>query len=667
MKKFKEVLISKKFKFVLMFFLSLILSLFATINFNIAKYANNKQKLIIPLSAGTEIVEININNNVYSLKKFKKTNEIEYIDNKLIAKANSNISIELSSIDDFSITYNFISSENDRNLQLGKERFHFDNNYFYKEISTKLLIKESFNKFSIIIFILYCIIMYGSLFGINRILNKINRNNEKFYDILLIIVLEFIISFSTIYGLMTIYKYLSFVPFLVILFMILIKFKFNLNSWKKIYIGVGTVLGIMVLLFVPPGHVPDEPSHFARSFIDSNYTFKNKNEIKMPESVENFFYKFTHDVHSGEQKFSSKMYLSSFFESSDYDKLYSKKVNYENTRYLSFLPYLPSAVIMSSCRFLNIPVIVIFYLSRLINFCICTVLCYYAIKNTPILKKIFALIAMFPIFFQQAIGLNMDYLTNSVTLLLVALLLKYKYSDNKLTIKKLIYLSLLGIGIGFCKFGYFPILWLIFLIPNDKFKNKKMAIFYKIAFIILPLIISLIFNLTAVSNPNTNTEFYTLNTIIKSPLLSAKVFIRTVIYRLDLDLFRGLIDGFGWSTKHYISPILWTISSIYIIMLFLDDEDEKKLKTLDRIILLFVSLVLFAIIYVVAFTEWTPVGFDMINGIQTRYFVPSLLMFYIATSNNFIKLNIKNRYRYYTILLGIVQLLVVFTLIKSFY
>lgn len=665
----KKITTNANVKRITILVIDLLFAIIATINFDLALYGKNKENINISLSTGTEISEINVNNNSYSLNNLKN-NDIEYKEdgvNKLVAKTNTNLIIEKSKIDDISITYNLIKSEKDRNVQIGDEIYHFDGNYFFKGVSRRILIKDSFNKFSIIIFVVYVIIMYGCLYFMNRIFNKINLNKEKIYDILLITVFEFIICFSTIYGLMTLYKYLAFIPFIIIIFMVLIKYRFNLNSWKKIYIGIGAITGIMILFLIPPGHVPDEPSHFARSFINANYTFQNKDEIKMPESIEKFFYKFTHNVHSSEQKFSGKMYLSSMFDNSDYNKLYSKKVNYENTRYLSFLPYLPSSIIMSLCRFINLPVTIVFYLSRLINLCICITICYYAIKTTSNYKKIFTLVAMFPIFFQQAMGLNMDYLTNSVTLLLVALILKCKDSDNTLTIKEIIYLSLLGIGIGFCKFGYFPILWLIFLVPNNKFKNKKIVIMFKILFIILPLMLSLIFNLTAVSNPNTKTEFYTINTIINNPLQSAKIFFTTAIYRSDLDLFRGLLDGFGWSTKYHISPVLWTISSMYIIMLFLDNESKKELKILHRIILIFVSLVLFAIIYAVAFTEWTPIGFSMINGIQTRYFVPSLLMLYIAISNNFIKLNVKNKYRFYTILLSIIQLLVVFTLLKSFY
>ena len=141
-----------------------------------------------------------------------------------------------------------------------------------------------------------------------------------------------------------------------------------------------------------------------------------------------------------------------------------------------------------------------FMLSRFINLCICMILCYYAIKITPKFKKIFMLVALFPVFFQQAMGLNMDYLTNSISLILVALILNYKESDKDITYKQIFNILIFAIGIALCKFGYFPILWLVLLIPNNKFTSKKFAVIFKILFIFIPLIITFIFNFTAMNN-----------------------------------------------------------------------------------------------------------------------------------------------------------------------
>lgn len=668
MKRIEEILANKKNKIIFLVSLSILLALFATLNYNIALYAQNVQNLSIPFEKGTEINEIKINNNVYTLKDFEN-DYIGYdeISNSLFSKKSTYIVIKVSDIDDIGVLYNKVTSDNDRSIQIGNEIFRFDGNVFCKKVSFISLIKNSYNKFSIILILLYTLVFYICFYTIRKVLNRVNNNKEKTYDIFLIIISEFIICFFTVYTFMSIYKYLAFIPFIIILMLVLIKFKFCINSWEKIYIGIGTVVGIMVLLLVPPGHVPDENSHFTRSFVDANYTFKKKDEIKLPETVNSLFYKFTHDVHSNNQKFSGKTYLFDMLNNPEYCTLSNENAYYENTRYLSFLPYLPSEIIMFMCKFLKVSILTTFLLSRLMNLCICMVLSYFAVKIIPRYKKIIVLIAMFPIFFQQAMGLNMDYLTNSVSLLLIALVFKYKELNVKLTLKQLVLILILAIALGLCKFGYFPLLCLIILIPNDKFKNKKVAIMFKLIFIILPLITSFLFNMTAVSETNYGSEYYTLEKIIKNPLNSIKIFLKTLIYRFDLDIFRGHIDGFGWSTKHHVAPVLWTIASIYIIMIFTKDGSLKQLSKQNRIFVLVITVIVFCLIYLICFVGWTRQNTDMINGVQSRYFIPCMPLLYIGISNDFIMLNVKNKYKFYTILISIVQLLFVFTLIKSFY
>ena len=77
--------------------------------------------------------------------------------------------------------------------------------------------------------------------------------------------------------------------------------------------------------------------------------------------------------------------------------------------------------------------------------------------------------------------------------------------------------------------------------------------------------------------------------------------------------------------------------------------------------------IIFAMLYAISFTEWTPIGSSSIDGLQSRYFIPIVLLFYIALSNNLIKLNVKNKYRFYFILICIVQLLSITSIVIGFY
>ena len=378
-------------------------------------------------------------------------------------------------------------------------------------------------------------------------------------------------------------------------------------------------------------------------------------------------HKYAHNVHSMKEKYSSISYISELLKAPEYNNLLEQKANYDNTKYLSFLPYLPSGIVNFFGRLLNIPIYVVFLLSRLINYIISTILCYYAIKITPKFKKLFVIVSLFPICLQQAAGIDMDYLTNSVSFIFIALILKFVYEDIKIRKKEILILIGIGLALALCKFGYFFLLLLIILIPNKNFKNKKVAILFKVLYLVIPIVISYFCNFGSVSTLNNKSDYYTIEKVVKDPINSAIMVAKTLVKRFDLDLFRGLFDGFGWSTKYHYALILASIASIYIILIFVKDDDEGSIKLKDRIIMLVVFGIIFAMLYAISFTEWTPIGSSSIDGLQSRYFIPIVLLFYMAISNNLIKLNVKNKYRFYFILIGIVQLLSITSIIIGFY
>ena len=253
MKKIKEFIYNKKFKITSFVILSIMMAFISTINFDVALYAKNKQNIIVPLSTGTKIVEIKKSNNIYSLKDFKSENiDYEEKENSILAKKDTYIQIETSIIDDISITYNKIASEKDRNIKIGENFYTFSGTQFYKGISKLTLIKDSLTLYSIITFIIFALLIYACFYIIRKVLTKINDDNEKIYDVILIILSEFIICFLTIYTFMFFYKFLAVIPFIIMICIVFFIFKFSINSWSKIYIGLGTVVGIMFLLLIPP-------------------------------------------------------------------------------------------------------------------------------------------------------------------------------------------------------------------------------------------------------------------------------------------------------------------------------------------------------------------------------------------------------------------------------
>ncbi len=672
MNKIKKIF---KLKNLLIIFIICILSVLSMFNFSVALYSKNTNEVTVYLNKGDIVNDIILSNNSLNLKKFKNNNiefdkivKDEAIEEQWLNIINdTDIKIDMSVIDN--LTVEVTSNSEKIKYKINGEEFENIGTTIYIPNSKISVLKDSINNKSAIIFAISFIVFAIIVPLLKYLLDKIKEDKLKLWDIALMLFTVFLIYLSNIYLFMLLNKLLAIIPSLILTLFVLWKFKFNIKEWKNIFLLVTSIVGVMMLFMITPGNVPDEYSHYIRSYVDSVSISKEwKDNAKMPVSINDLMEKFTYNRHSTKIKYSAESYMTELLKSNDYDTLKKSNIGYENTKYLSFLPYLPSTIINVIGRNLRLPVFITFMLCRLINLIVSTMLCYMAIAISPRFKKIFALIAILPIFMQQAIGVDMDYLTDSVAILLIAIILKYRFEDINLGIKDLICIAMVGISLGLCKFGYFPLLILIFMIPNKKFANKKVAIIFKLSLILIPIIISYFANFSAVSNPNTNeTEKYTIKTVLLNPINSAKVCVKTLIGRFADDSLSKQIDGFGWSTKSQLKLSLWVLASVYIICLFSDNEESQYLTKKDRIVMLGIFSFIYLILYGIAFTEWTSIISDEITGLQARYFIPILPLFYIAISNNFFKNTMNNKWKFYTISIFISQLLSIMSIVTAFY
>ena len=664
MNKFKNIVNRRN---IFLFIAIVILSRISMLNYSVSIYAKQNNDITINLRKGEIITDIIVSKNKLSLENFKKDDAIIYEGENLKCINDTNLKLSISVIDD--LTVNKLSDNKTSLYSINDENIQIEGNSINIYNSKGDILKNSLNTNSIIIFVISLIVISLCVIGITDTIKRMKNDNIKIWNIGIFLLSVFVIYLSSIYLFMLINKMLAILPAILIGLYILLSLKFSIKEWKNIFLSISGVIGVMMIFIITPGNVPDEPSHYIRSYVDSMAITKEaKNSAKLPKCIDLLMEKFTHDVHSLQIKYSGKSYIAELTRDSNYNDTNNFVSSYENTKYLSFLPYLPSAIVNYVTRLLNLPILIGFLLCRLINFIISTILCYYAIKTTPRFKKVFALIATLPIFLQQAAGIDMDFLTNSVAFLFIATILKYYFEEDKLIAKNLVILACEGLALGLCKFGYFPLLLLPIMLPNKKFKNKGTGIIFKISLFIIPIIISYFANFSAVSNPNTNeNDMYTVKTVISNPINSAKICIKTFIARFPGDSFTKLIDGFGWSTKYQLEFSLWTVGAIYIILMFTDNEDSIKLNKRIRIIMLAICSIIYLILYGVAFTEWTSINLDKINGLQSRYFIPILPLFYIAISNNFFKANIKDKWKLYSILLFVAHILTCISILNAFY
>lgn len=644
--------IRNNWKKIYFFSIIVILAITSAISVSVYYYSRNDNNYSIEFSDKTRLKNVSINSNNFNFNKLKGKIFLVNENNIMYAKESSAVlNFKASIIDNV-----YIEFENPDGAKLfcNNEELKIENNIYEKFISTFSIIKNSLNVYTILVFLIALPILYFIIKYITIFYKKIVEDKIKFYDILLVGLCLFVIFFFNFYLLYTLLK--KFIILLVIGIILAVWFlvkKLPDKKFEKIYLMFAISCGIMMIFLMPPFNVPDESSHFSRAYKDSLFvTTEDDGRFYFPKAINEFASKYANNVNFSDIKIYSRNYLSDMFKPVDYNIIDEKSSNYSNVKYLSFVPYIPSTLIILAGRLANIAPLVLLLLCRFVNLMIVIICCYYAIKNVPHFKKAFLVVTLFPIFIQQAAAINMDYLTNAVAIFLISFIIQLIYKKDKIINKEFTILGGLCFILSLGKFGYFPILLLFFLVSNDKFKNKYQAWAIKIAFILGTLILSFFFSLSA-ATVETATNVYGIKYFFTNPIDSINVFIRTVFARLDQDIFKGFFDGFAYSTVWHQSLFKTFMYLMYFVFIIMSDENDEEISKISRCVLFGITILVIGIVYAIAFSQWTKTGERLINGIQARYFLPVLVPIYIGVSNKKFNLDIKDKRLVYSTIVTI--------------
>lgn len=576
----------------------------------------------------------------------------------------SEFSIMLSTIDDL-----YIKFDGNVEVFLNGTKVDTGDGYYNRVIGRIELLKNNMN-YVIVLFVILLPIVLGINIYIKKFLIKLKNDEAKLIHIILFMLSIFLFYLFAFYFCMYISRVVTIIFIVLATSCMLFYLKDEINKdLEKAYLILATIFGITMMFIIPPFNVPDEGAHFNKSF---EYTLNHKDaKCNLPESVENFRYKYEHGSYEYDAKLNFKSYFSDLFDSGDYQKISNNTRGYGNTINLPILAYVPSIITFAVLRIMNASPFILFFSGRFANLMIMIIICYYSLINLPRFKNIIFVVALLPIFLHQGMGINQDWLTNAMGIAIIAYIIKIKYLYDKIKIKNILILSVMAVSIAFCKFGYFFVTLLALAIPNDKFKNKKIGIIFKVLIIIVPAFIAYLQNSGAINNAaNVESEnnYYALSYAIENPFKIINIFWNTFVQRGKLDLLSGLSDGFGISTKWLDSIASFIVGNICLILIFTaKNEDEKKIKLSERIFLFFTFCVIFGVIYCSLFFTWTVKGSETVSGLQPRYFIIPALLLYMSLDNDILRINKKHKTTIQVVSLLIMYFTIFTTLSGSFY
>jgi len=426
--------------------------------------------------------------------------------------------------------------------------------------------------------------------------------------------------------------------FLIVFMMMLGYLLFYCKINFEIFFMIGALfMGLIYMLTITPLSVPDEMHHYQSAYKLSNFFLFNWNYADYGDSSD-----FDYTDLSGHYNTSSAYarIIDEICESTNDGDI----VEIPQPRSLSyFIEYIPQALGISLARLTNQNFIITFFSGRIFNLIFYVGCLYFAIKRIPKFKLLLGLIGVMPMALHQAASYSYDGFINGISFFLIASIFKAIYEDGLLAKKNFFAILISGMLLAPAKLVYTCILLLLFLIPVQKFKNKKDWLIK----ITLILSCSLLFictfhfaQLEDVLIPTSDLNWagghnYTVDFILHYPIQTIQVFLHTIQVNFFIWLqcaigsnLSGLTLGIpSWIIYGYIAIILFaTLKNI-------NQEDEIPSNHVKLICIAICFMVLFGVMLSM-FLGWTSDTSGVILGVQGRYFIPIIPLLSLIFNND---------------------------------
>ena len=405
---------------------------------------------------------------------------------------------------------------------------------------------------------------------------------------------------------------------------------------KRLFWGF-FILGIGFIIAMPPMQNADERAHFYRAYEISQGIFVHSVEgASLPISI----IKLGDTLHGNlpfhpENKIEYKTILSQFAIDLEPEK--NKMIHFHySTYYFPPVAYLPQAVLIAIGRVFELSPIMIFYLGRLGNLVICGFLFLFALRILPCCKIGVLLITLVPMNISRVASNSADGMLNALSVLFIAFCLRYLLDTTKpLNYRNILNISLIGIGLSFCKLVYMPLLFVGWLIPKNRFINLTQRIIFISSIILLPIFLVIMWFLLFLPSFDPLDSGFSSKGVDSMRQLEymfsyPTFFLETLFNTLWVQkswLFEMMIGRFGWGEFAIPYWIKWFYLALFVTAILLEGYYSKKsLNLIHRTLFFFLLISVAFSIFCLLYITYTPFGGNEILGVQGRYFIPLIIL-----------------------------------------
>lgn len=467
----------------------------------------------------------------------------------------------------------------------------------------------------------------------------------------------------------------SFIQFLIIFVIILIIYGLvtlfkeiknkNLKIKKEyIFLAIASTIGLTFIFINPPQVKYDEHAHFWRAYEISQGNIISKVTNELPVSLTEFLTREDGTYPNREMKYNDMIKNLGRRLNKDEKSKFAVGASGSLTP-VSYLPQLVGTIIG---KIANASPVIILWLGRMTNLLAYIIVIFFAIRLMPLQKWkiIIMMIALFPMSLNLAATYSPDAVIIGFSMLAISYAMYLKFEKQKIDIKETLLFGILCMIPTVCKIVYFPLFLLFLTIPKEKFESKKIKIKYVLICMAIVFIPYLILNVIihkgsyeiAIRTNSTEQVIFTISDLARDFTTA----INTLYNKSSTYLFE-MIGGFN---------TINIISIIILIMILLatfnniGTNNKYELTIKDKIIFSIIILIETLGIFAAMYLGWTQGKQTIVEGVQGRYFLPTIPIVLMAISSSKLEINIKNKSIKYACIMAIMYISIVIYTIKLY-
>lgn len=435
------------------------------------------------------------------------------------------------------------------------------------------------------------------------------------------------------------------------------------------------------LVFISPAYTVgwDEEIHFQRAYEMGNLGSDEKYEMpaQFIQNTHVMFKLSASNITFEERIDAIKTMVSLTGRSSEMTSYYKPSLTW-----LTFISYVPQAVIFGVGGMLHIPFYILWVLGKLINLFIYSGVIYFAIKKIPVAKYLMCVIGLVPTAIFQATSYTYDCAIVAGSLFAVAVMVKgFLDQEECLSRKELAGFLAAMIVVCLSKAVYAPLFFVALFIPKSAYdSNRDCKIFRSllIGLFLITMIIMILPNLISPSVEGDSRGGATsvsgqLESILRHPFSYAYV----LLSNAGKNFMSFSVGGEAICILGHYGTIAYGIEILYAIFIFsvtITDtyykdkgvilSENRKLDWKIKCIIIIAISIIIAFIWTALYLSFNEVGSMDIVGVQGRYFLPILLPALLLFQGDHIK-NTMEKGKYQIIVMGGTCLLTMGIILKQ--